>query len=105
MVGGACLVAGGACIGYDEIRSMSGRYASYWNAFLFIIKYAFSLFLVTFSSKIETYICRYIATYSFFYKQKDLGHFTNAKNPFYKGKIKDVTIPIVTILINEVDNF
>ena len=25
---------GGACIGYDEIRSMSGRYASYWNAFL-----------------------------------------------------------------------
>ena len=27
----------GACIGYDKIRSMSGRYASYWNAFLFII--------------------------------------------------------------------
>ena len=26
---------GGACVGYDEIRSMSGRYASYWNAFLF----------------------------------------------------------------------
>ena len=26
---------GGACMGYDEIRSMSGRYASYWNAFLF----------------------------------------------------------------------
>ena len=25
---------GGACVGYDEIRSMSGRYASYWNAFL-----------------------------------------------------------------------
>ena len=24
----------GACIGYDEIRSISGRYASYWNAFL-----------------------------------------------------------------------
>ena len=22
------------CIGYNEIRSMSGRYASYWNAFL-----------------------------------------------------------------------
>ena len=40
---GACMVARGhawllggvACIGYDEIRSMSGRYASYWNAFLF----------------------------------------------------------------------
>ena len=28
-------VGGGACMGYDEIRSMSGRYASYWNAFLF----------------------------------------------------------------------
>ena len=26
---------GGVCVGYDEIRSMSGRYASYWNAFLF----------------------------------------------------------------------
>ena len=38
---GACMVARGvhgcrgACIGYDKIRSMSGRYASYWNAFLF----------------------------------------------------------------------
>ena len=51
---GACMVAGGhawlwgghawlpggvhgcwgACIGYDEIRSMSGQYASYWNTFL-----------------------------------------------------------------------
>ena len=32
---GACMVAGGgACIGHDEIRSISGRYASYWNAFL-----------------------------------------------------------------------
>ena len=37
---GACVVVGGvhgcqgACIGYDEIRSMSGWYASYWNAFL-----------------------------------------------------------------------
>ena len=25
---------GGLCVRYDEIRSMSGRYASYWNAFL-----------------------------------------------------------------------
>ena len=33
---GACMVfSKGACIGYDEIRSMSGWYASYWNAFLF----------------------------------------------------------------------
>ena len=28
-----CVVAGG-CVGYNEIRSMSGQYASYWNAFL-----------------------------------------------------------------------
>ena len=27
----------GGCIGYDEIRSMSGRYASYWNAFLLLL--------------------------------------------------------------------
>ena len=33
---GACMAAGGADIGYDEIRSMSGRYASYWNAFLLL---------------------------------------------------------------------
>ena len=33
---GVCVVAwGGVCIGYNEIRSMSGQYASYWNAFLF----------------------------------------------------------------------
>ena len=38
---GACVVVGG-CIGYDEIRSMSGRYASYWNAFLFLKKIRFS---------------------------------------------------------------
>ena len=39
---GVCMVVGeggmhgcrGACIGYDEIRSLSGQYASYWNAFL-----------------------------------------------------------------------
>ena len=46
VAGGACVVAGGhawlpwgmrvcwGCIGYDKIRSMSGRYASYWNTFL-----------------------------------------------------------------------
>ena len=33
--GGACMVARRACIGYDKIQSMSGQYASYWNAFLF----------------------------------------------------------------------
>ena len=26
---------GGVCVGYNEIRSMRGRYASYWNAFWF----------------------------------------------------------------------
>ena len=43
--GGACVVEGGhvwlwrgACIGYDKIRSMSGRYASYWNAFLLVLR-------------------------------------------------------------------
>ena len=38
LLGGACVVAPeGACVRgfFDEIRSMSGRYASYWNAFLF----------------------------------------------------------------------
>ena len=37
----------GGCIGYDEIRSMSGRYASYWNAFLYQIKIhrRFSIYL------------------------------------------------------------
>ena len=52
--GGACMVfpgvhgfSGGACMvfsvffGYNEIRSMSGRYASYWNAFLLPCVYLF----------------------------------------------------------------
>ena len=34
LLGGMVRGCEGACIGYDEIRSMSGRYASYWNAFL-----------------------------------------------------------------------
>ena len=33
---GGCVVVGG-CIAYDEIRSMSELYASYWNAFLSIL--------------------------------------------------------------------
>ena len=46
--GGACMVGGmrgrGVCVAcipparYYEIRSMSGRYASYWNAFLLLFK-------------------------------------------------------------------
>ena len=46
--GGACVVALGGvrgCFGghgfFDEIRSMSGWYASYWNAFL--LKYDFQV--------------------------------------------------------------
>ena len=42
---GACVVLfGGVCVvffsffGYNEIRSMSGRYASYWNAYLFLMR-------------------------------------------------------------------
>ena len=31
--------------GYNEIRSMSGRYASYWNAFLFGYLYVSSSYL------------------------------------------------------------
>ena len=33
--------------GYNEIRSMSGRYASYWNAFLFTLVAHCSICLVT----------------------------------------------------------
>ena len=34
---GACVVGGGGVRGrYYEIRSMSGRYAAYWNAFLYV---------------------------------------------------------------------
>ena len=36
--GGMCGCGGGACVGYDEIRSMSGRYASYWECILVITK-------------------------------------------------------------------
>ena len=41
LFGGACMVLFGGGVhgffsffGYNEIRSMSGQYASYWNAFL-----------------------------------------------------------------------
>ena len=34
--GGMHGCSGGVCGFFDEIRSMSGRYASYWNAFLFV---------------------------------------------------------------------
>ena len=41
LLGGAWLPGGmhgcgGMCVGYDKIWSMSGWYASYWNAFLLI---------------------------------------------------------------------
>ena len=43
LFGGACMVFPGGCawffsfFGYNEIWSMSGRYASYWNAFLLLV--------------------------------------------------------------------
>ena len=37
VVGGMHGGGGGACMVYDEIWSMSGWYASYWNAFLYYI--------------------------------------------------------------------
>ena len=37
MVAGGCVWLQGVCIGYDEILSMSGWYASYWKAFLLIM--------------------------------------------------------------------
>ena len=44
--GGACVVApGGGVRGFfDEIRSMSGRYASHWNAYLF--QCAFNMLII-----------------------------------------------------------
>ena len=58
--GGACVVAGGACVvvcgeggcvGYEEIRSMSGRYASYWKAFLFFVFFVFLFYSPDFDVK------------------------------------------------------
>ena len=37
--GGGMCGGRGACVGYNEIRSMSGRYASYWNALLLGFNY------------------------------------------------------------------
>ena len=42
MAVGACM-AGGHCGRYYEIQSMSGQYASYWNAFLLITNYYVNL--------------------------------------------------------------
>ena len=43
---GVCMVVRGgvACIGYDKVRSMSGRYASYWNVFFFTYNRAVTCF-------------------------------------------------------------
>ena len=43
VAGGHAWLLGGACLGYDEIQSMSGRYASYWNAFLYHDKIEFNI--------------------------------------------------------------
>ena len=47
LLGGMCVVAPGGKRGIrrdTEIRSMSGRYASYWNAFLFSIAFNYEIF-------------------------------------------------------------
>ena len=45
----------GECIGYDEIWSMSGRYASYWNAFLLEIQFLVVVFEGTSLFKFSTF--------------------------------------------------
>ena len=75
LLGGACMVAlggmrgfcqgghvwffpGGACVGYDEIWSMSGRYASYWNAFLLQIKISYGSGMVNSKSFVGKVLLR-----------------------------------------------
>ena len=60
---GPCVVAGGvhswgACMGYKEIWSMSGRYASYWNAFLFFVISQRNQYLTT-SQTVHKYRSRF----------------------------------------------
>ena len=50
--GGICGCGGGVCMGYDEIRSMSGQYASYWNAFLFVFYFFMNQVSVLISKQI-----------------------------------------------------
>ena len=70
---GASMVAGGACVGYDAIRSISGRYASYWNAFLFYFNFMFNFscksmgthfFITTFQSSIQIYFLTKLKIFS-----------------------------------------
>ena len=66
---GVCVVMG-VCVGYDKISSMSGWYASYWNAFLLINKVrspetcqvATMLFTITFTvdKPLVLVICWYL---------------------------------------------
>ena len=63
--GGACVVAQGGmhgCSGgggvsgfFHEIRSMSGRYASYWNAFLFN-QNVYAILIWIFQCSVHTYV-------------------------------------------------
>ena len=43
---GVCGCSGGVRGFFDEIRSMSGQYASYWNAYLFLFSFISSNFTV-----------------------------------------------------------
>ena len=55
---GACMVEGGVCVAYDEIGSMSGQYASYWNAFLLLLRSHFLCvqFQISLISSLVTHI-------------------------------------------------
>ena len=64
----------GACMGYDEIRSMSERCASYWNAFLLLPQLHFILILevgkrkrlaVTFKLKWVYFCMKYLSIVQF----------------------------------------
>ena len=51
--GGMCGCSGGGMrVFFDEIRSMSGQYASYWNAFLFLFDMA----------NLDSFICKSSST-------------------------------------------
>ena len=65
--GGMCGCGGhawlpGGCVGYDEIQSKSGRYASYWNAFLFTVHFPCSANHVNFG--VELKACLHVMSLS-----------------------------------------
>ena len=67
--------------GYNEIRSMSGRYSSYWNAFLFQYNFVYSCLVIryfwvwtlhtTYRSILSQCIFDYFLSYNFKKKSKE----------------------------------